>query len=588
MLMSESGNVIVTGQSDPEPSRPPTGPVMFGTAVLLASVLVALGFVGEPSATGDVADETRTAEVASIPSTAPTSLVTTTTTTRAPSLDTPLGVEVIALDDLAGKSPAMLLAELIQPPELRIVSHLVESQGAVYAFGPTTELGELPAGLIGARWDGMWTAPTEVVPPDELVVAVAGGDPGLVVVSLPVARTSIPFFGPGFGPTVVRTSPDGANWSEVRLVAADGSEVQVNSVVVGTSDTWLFGQLVSPQYHQIIGALPPAYADLVREGRLLMTPNDARSVGLYAASFLTEVASFRLEDLGIDEPSDWVANPTRVAIRSTDLETFAEITTDLPPVYLAFSDPEGRPYAVSDGGVWRYEGDAWDQVVDSGIEAIGNAAAFDARVFAYMYSRFGPEIRIYSSDGETGRLRFAGEQLFETGPVSPVAGLEGVLFAFAPPVEFEFEDLAVASHPNGREVIAARNTNQYQVRDADGGLIALASMWGSDRRIRFVVETETLEILDDEGVVAGTVTLQQLSDAVAAQSLPRVTHGGGFLYSDGADWSFVPMEDLPGVNDEAVGVAAAVGIDQGFIVASGPPFPWSTTDRPSRLWIMAP
>ncbi|MDH3500450.1 MAG: hypothetical protein OEM97_10030, partial [Acidimicrobiia bacterium] len=208
--MSESGNVIVTGQSDPEPSRPPTGPVMFGTAVLLASVLVALGFVGEPSATGDVADETRTAEVASIPSTAPTSLVTTTTTTRAPSLDTPLGVEVIALDDLAGKSPAMLLAELIQPPELRIVSHLVESQGAVYAFGPTTELGELPAGLIGARWDGMWTAPTEVVPPDELVVAVAGGDPGLVVVSLPVARTSIPFFGPGFGPTVVRTSPDGA------------------------------------------------------------------------------------------------------------------------------------------------------------------------------------------------------------------------------------------------------------------------------------------------------------------------------------------------------------------------------------------
>lgn len=581
-----NSKIVISRPSEPDPKAPPRLAVLFGAALVIGVTLLGLGFVGDPPATGDLAEQAEETELGSVPSTAVTTLGSTTTSTAPPRFDTPLDVEVVTADTLGQRG--FTFNEVPPPEGIQVITHLVESRHALFAFG-RKEPGAPTTALLAGRWNGAWwDDPVEVVPEGESVVTVAGGDSGLLVVSVRGGPLGVFPGSSDPGSYLVRTSGDGRDWLEQSIGDIAGEGLYVQAAIVTGDGAWLIGLSASELDVALTFAFPAPYQELVADGRVFVAEAGQDEISLHEKAFGTPLATFDRSELGIGDQSQ-LRNP--VMLWSPDLTRWEHVPA--PPygrwVVAAGSGSGDAPFVASPAGLWRNLGETeWEQSIlfSSGAEPVAAAVIPDA-MYTVAFAGTGPEIHRYGSDGQFVRYRFdiAGQDIVGPGPGA--GSQTAVMFPTTPGLRLLDRVPRAIDIGNGNHLVANLDRGAFRVENAEGVEIASASMYSPDPALEFDPHNGLLRIIDRSGDVAGSVTLEQLEEMAAEQLRYEVAESGGVLYVYGDEWRFQSLADLaPDAHPTLA--SAVVGMDNSFAIASGPIYPWIATDAPSQIWIATP
>jgi hypothetical protein len=573
----DQSNIVVAQPSEPQPPDRPRGVLIGGVGIVVLVSLLSLGRIGEPPATGDVAVSTSLAELTSIPSTAATTLGTTTTTE--PVLVLPATPESIE-EALAAPAAWTFDRELVVPDAMPIVSHVAAGTDAIFLFGPTSPVGEFASGLQVIAWDGAsFVSPVAVAPPAEAALDVAGGPLGLIAAT---ARTALApeLFGPSsMEPVTIRTSRDGRDWAEVILGDPD-AYLHVLGMAVGDEEAWVLGAPRADMFDDLVAALPSGIGELVAAGHLVPVADGTSRVSLYIGGGFTPVASYGLEELGLDPPFN-LTFAANVAFRSTDLTQWEEAGIPLE-VRALTTDADGVVYAYGSSGVWRAAGDgSWDLVTLAGDLGGGayDLAVHDDAVFGWYPSRGGVEVVRTGPDMEIRRYALGASGFSAT---DPVGGELAVLFPFSsisqPPGEIVF-----APADDGSQIVANFDLGQYQVRDPAGGVLHTAEIFDDpDDKTGFDAETASVTFESDEGLIVGSVPLEDVRQAFLT-ALSTLDGARTTLFvTDGDSWM---ATDKFGTSGSVGPVADAASVYLGFVVVEGPFRGSFPTQRESRVFL---
>ena len=584
--MPDSGNIVVAAQRDETPPRPPRWPVLIGATAVVGVALAVVGLAGEPPATDGVTDDVSSVEIGSIPSTAPTTTMPPTTTSSLSSVGSDAEVTYLSAEDLSAPDRQMNLIDIGAPPGIEIVTHLAESQGLVYAFGPSSGVGAVRRGALVSRWDGLWSEAIEIAPPSETIIAVAGGELGLVVATTQAGLMSA--FAPADGSHIVRTSEDGVVWER----PAEDLGLLVSAVAVDRDSAWIFGREAPASIWGLVDALPAPFPELITSGDLVLRRTTPDRISVLLAAYPIEVAVFSVDELGLEpfDASDLFEFDT-ITLMSSDLEKFSPRVVEFPGVLAAARDDrdvlrvlaeDGTAHALSDSG-------EWDVTRTYDVEGAERVVWFEDLPYSILTSLSGWEFTATDSAGILSRMKVTDLPPEQTvfGPLVTASGRSGAMFAWSALHAQTLGEFTLAAVEDDRDVHFEGSSGRFEVRDRDGSVLAHADVFGSGDTLALALDGRALVFTDQDGAVHATVPL----DTVQAMAADLLTFGapepgGGLLAWDGDQWSFMAGSQMTG--ERPFTVSAVLGIDLGFVVATGPPGPIFTPTEPSRLWILFP